>query len=160
MRTITPELLKELARYPRYPKAASDLVRIAGWEGAARLITEWHGQRWPVPVCPGGKTRAGIIRYQQLCELIGDAAATRIVKEWAGQRLDVPNLKEVLSVYVAQQIRIDFDRLTASGYSSPEAVFEIGLKYDVTGRWVEILLTAPDIELSAEIADSGQFSLF
>ena len=158
MRTVTPELLRELSRYSRYPRTAADLVRIAGWEGAARLISTWRGQEWPVPMREGGATPAGVLRYQQLVELIGDPAARRVVAEWRGQKLYVPSLKEVLSDYIAQKIRDEFDELSAKGYSAPEAVFELGIKHDISGRWVERLLASPNAELAA--APDVQGSLF
>ena len=159
MRTFTPELLQQLARYPSWPRTAAELVRIAGWEGAARLISEWRGQEWPVPMREGGGTPAGIRRYQQLVELIGNSAARRVVANWRGDRLYVPSLKDVLGDYVADQIRSEFDALLREGYSSPEAVFELGLKYDMTGRWVEILLSEPKAKLKALI-DEAQGVLF
>lgn len=159
MRTFTPELLQHLARYPRWPQTAAVLVRVIGWEGAARLISEWGGQQWPVPLIEGGGTPAGVRRYQQLVELIGESAARRVVSNWRGDRLYVPSLKEVLGDYIADQIRVEFDALVRSGYSSPEAVFELGLKYDITGRWVEKLLSAPSSELKA-LVDEAQGALF
>lgn len=145
MRTFTPELLRRLARYPRWPKTAADLVRIAGWEGAARLISEWGGQEWPVPHRIGGVTQAGMLRYAQLVELIGESPARRIVNEWGGQRLYIPSLKEVFSAWVADCIRDEFDALACNGYSAAEAVFELGLKYNISGRWVEMLLSSPSV---------------
>lgn len=162
MRTISTELLRTLSRYPKWPSTATELVRIVGWEGAARLISEWRGQEWPVPIREGGATPAGIRRYAQLEELIGGAAALRVVQHWRGQRLYVPSLKEVLSDWIADQIRTEFDELTgAKGYTSPEAVFELGLKYDVTGRWVEMLLSSPCPELSdLMVEETAQWRLF
>ena len=159
MRTVTPELLRELSRYPRYPRSAADLVRIAGWEGAARLISTWRGQEWPVPMREGGATPAGVRRYQQLVELIGDPAARRVVAEWRGQKLYVPSMKEVLADYIAQKVRDEFDELTAKGYSAPEAVFELGINHDISGRWVEKLIASPNAVLAA-VRDDVQGSLF
>lgn len=160
MRTVTPELLRELSRYSRYPRTAADLVRIAGWEGAARLISTWRGQEWPVPMREGGATPAGVRRYQQLVELIGESAARRVVAEWRGQKLYIPSLKEVLSDYIAQQVRDEFDQMSAKGYSAPEAVFELGIKYDISGRWVERLLASPNAELAAPPEVQGSLFLW
>lgn len=157
MRSITPELLRIFARYPKWPRTAADLVRVAGWEGAARLIAAWRGQEWPVPMREGGVTAAGMRRYEHLVELIGASAARRVVHHWRGQRLYVPSLKEVWADWVADQIRAEFDTLTQrQGYSAPEAVFELGLKFDVSGRWVELLLSSPGAELAPEAVEQGR----
>lgn len=113
-----------------------------------------------MPMREGGATPAGVRRYQQLVELIGESAARRVVAEWRGQKLYVPSLKEVLSDYIAQQVRDEFDQLSAKGYSAPEAVFELGIKYDISGRWVERLLASPNAELASPPEVQGSLFLW
>ena len=142
---MTPDFLLELSRLPLFPKTAVELVRVVGLEGAARVISAWGGQEWPVPIRVGGVRPQGIRRYAHLCEIAGEAAAQRIVQHWGGSRLQVPNLKEVIWSYSQDKIRAEFDALTTvRGYSSPEAVFELGIKYGVTGKAIENALKRPD----------------
>lgn len=144
-RHVTPDLLRELSRLPLFPRTAADLIRVAGLEGAARIISAWGGQEWPVPVRAGGVRPAGVRRYAQLCEIVGEPVAQRIVQHWGGLRLDIPNLKDVRASRNHDLIRAEFDVLTLRhGYSSPEAVFELGLKYNLTGKAVENALARPN----------------
>ena len=55
---MTPQLLAELSRLPLFPRSARDLIRVAGLEGAAQIITAWPGQQFPVPAVVGGGTFA------------------------------------------------------------------------------------------------------
>jgi hypothetical protein len=142
---MTPELLREISQLPLFPRTAVDLIRISGLEGAARIIAAWGGQQWPVPARIGGGTARGAQRYAHLCEIVGEPAARRIVQWCGGSRLMVPNCKEVLWSRNQDLIRAEFDVLTtARGYSSPEAIFELGIKFGVTGKAIENALKKPD----------------
>lgn len=155
---MTPELLSELSRLPLFPRTAADLVRVAGLEGAARIISAWGGQEWPVPARVGGVRPQGIRRYAHLCEIVGEPVAQRIVQAWGGTRMLIPNLKEVLWSRNQDLIRAEFDQLTRDqGYSSPEAVFELGIKYNVTGKAIENALKRPD---NVKTEPAEQYSLF
>lgn len=152
---MTPELLLELSRLPLFPRTAADLIRIAGLEGAARIISAWGGQEWPVPVRAGGARPQGVRRYAHLCEIVGEPVAQRVVQHWGGDMLPVPNLKEVIASRNHDLIRAEFDVLTRiRGYSSPEAVFELGLKFNYTGKTIENVLKRPD-NVKAEPAAQG-----
>lgn len=155
---MTPELLLELSRLPLFPRTGADLIRVAGLEGAARIVSAWGGQEWPVPVRAGGVRPQGVRRYAHLCEIVGEPVAQRIVQHWGGTRLQVPNLKEVIWSRNQDRIRAEFDVLTAAhGYSSPEAVFELGLKYGVTGKAIENALKRPDNVMAELPAQLGLF---
>jgi hypothetical protein len=155
---MTPELLLELSRLPLFPRTAADLCRVAGMEGAARIISAWGGQEWPVPIRAGGVRPQGIRRYAHLCEIVGEPVAQRIVQGWGGSRLQVPNLKEVLWSRSQDLIRAEFDTLTTiNGYSSPEAVFELGIKYGVTGKAIENALKRPDNVKAEPVAQGSLF---
>ena len=152
---MTPDLLAELARLPLFPRTAADLIRIAGLEGAARIISAWGGASWPVPVRAGGVRPEGIRRWAHLCEIVGEPAAGRIVAYWGGSRLSIPNLKEVINSRNHDLMRAEFDLLTSRrGYSSPEAVFELCLKYDCTDKTVENALKRPNNVRTAEVQGS------
>lgn len=154
---MTPELLAELSRYPAFPKTAVDLVRVAGLDGAAALIKAWPGQEWPCPVRVGGANDKGTRRYEQLLEIVGDQAARRIVQWCGGGMLIVPNLKVVLHQRNQALIRSEYDELIRTGYSSPEAVFALGIKYNLNGRAIERIIRQPDTELGQPM---GQGCLF
>lgn len=134
---MTPHVLQELTNYPQFPATARELIGVAGLEAAALLITAWGGQEWPVPVRAGGVNPKGVIRYERLSSIVGEIAAEQIVARWAGCKLQIPNLKEVLNCRAHDLIIADFDGLIRLGYSSPEAVFELGIRYGVTGKTVE-----------------------
>jgi len=142
---MTPELLAELSRLPLFPRTARELIRVAGLEAAAQLISAWPGQEWPVPARVGGSNPAGVRRWAQLVEIVGEAPAACIVRWSPGGVLCVPNLKEVMWSYTQDKIRADFDRLTITGgYSLREAVFELGIKYGCTGAAIQRALKRPD----------------
>lgn len=152
---MTPGLLAELSRLPLFPRSARDLISVAGLEGAALLITAWPGQVWPVPAVVGGGNPAGARRWGQLVEIVGEPAAARIVRWCPGAELFVPNLKEVLWQQAQDAIRADFDRLTLeSGYSVREAVFDLGIKYNVSGAAIQRTLKRPD-NAPGEVAVQG-----
>ena len=159
---MSPELLAELSRLPLFPRTARDLIRVAGLEGAAALITAWPGQEWPVPARVGGGNPFGVRRWAQLVEIVGEPAAGRIVRWSPGGVLCVPNLKEVRWSHTQDKIRADFDRLTlTNGYSLREAVFELGIKYGCTGAAIQRALKRPDNELGeAAAAAPVQWALF
>lgn len=155
---VTPEFLLELSRLPLFPRTAMDLCRVAGVEGAARLIAAWGGQVWPVPIRAGGVHRQGVQRYAQLSEIVGESAAQRIVAYWGGTPLSIPNLKEVIWSRTQDLIRADFDRLTTkSGYSATEAIFELGIKYSVTGKAISNVLKRPDNGKAEGVVQLGLF---
>lgn len=154
---MTPELLAELSRYPMFPRTAVDLIRVAGIDGAAALITAWPGQEWPAPKWPGGSTAQGARRWDQLVEIVGGDIAKRIIKWCGGSMLIVPNLKMVLHQRNQAVIRSEYDALIRGGYSSPEAVFELGIKFKFNGRAIERIIRQPDAELTPPL---GQGCLF
>lgn len=155
---MTPELLLELSRYPLFPKTAADLIRVAGLDGAARIISAWGGQEWPVPTRVGGGSAKGRARYAHLCEIVGEPAAQRVVAWCGGGMLMVPNLKEVKHSRAQQLIRAEYDTLTlAKGYSSPEAVFELGIKFGLAGRTVERIIKRPESELAEAMVQGALF---
>ena len=151
---MTPQLLAELSRLPLFPRSARDLIRVAGLEGAAQLITAWRGQTWPVPAVVGGGNPAGARRWAQLVEIVGEPVATRIVRWCPGSELFIPNLKEVTWSRTQDQIRAEFDRLTTTGgYSAREAIFELGLKHGCSGAAVQNALKRPDNVLGEAAAE-------
>lgn len=144
---MTAEELADLGRYPMFPKTATDLIRVAGAEAAAALITAWPGQEWPVPVRAGGGSASGAVRYAQLLEVVGATAAARIISWAGGGMLIVPNMKAVIHQRDQDRIRQRYDVLIVAGYSSRDAVFEIGIAYKLAQRTVEKIIKRPDCEL-------------
>lgn len=138
---MTPEELQDLATRPKFPQTAADLIHIAGLEAAARLISAWPGQEFPVPVCGSRRNAQGERRFHQLTQIVGPWAAGRIAAHWGGEKLSIPNCKEAKWARQQEKIRIEYDQLTGKqGYSHPDAIFEIGIAHNVSGRCVELVL--------------------
>ena len=149
-RFVTVELLTELSRYPQFPNTAADLIRVAGYEAAARLISAWGGQEWPVPVRAASNNHYGRKRCLALVKIVGDVAAERIIEYWGGGRLQIPNLKEAKYRHISRQIRAEFDLLTTrEGQSYPEASFVLGIKYGLTSKGIAGVLKSLDDTLTS-----------
>lgn len=149
---MTVEELELLSRYPLFPKGAQTLIAVLGIKPAAAIITAWPGQRFPVPVQCGGTTPAGKRRWAQLVSVVGEVAAKKVVAYCGGGDLEVPNCKEAIHQRLQDQIRIRYDELIRSGLSSPEAVFEIGISFNISGKTVERIVNvpAPVLRLAAQ----------
>lgn len=153
---MTPEELLDLSTLPQFPRTVRELIRIAGPEAAAKLVTAWPGRTFPVPL----RTRNmldGERRFAQLAEVVGDGEATRIVKHWGGQPLYVPSCDIVQTQAQHDAIRAQFDVLTrVDGYSYPEAVWALCDRFDCSDRTIENALKRPDNVRTVE----AQGSLF
>jgi len=142
---MTSEELQAIRHLPLFPSNAEELIQVAGLQAAARLISAWPGQEFPVPAVVGGGNPRGTRRWEQLVEVVGPGPAERILGRWRGGMLYVPSCKEALWSQTQDKIRAHYDRLTTKeGYSHPEAVFELGITYNVSGRGVERILAEPD----------------
>lgn len=137
---MSPQFLEHLTRYPSFPTQASELIRVIGISAAAALISAWGGQEFRIPT-----TRTlGKSSYSRLAAIVGEHAALALVSEWGGVEIFIPNLAVVLKSYQQDRIIEEYDRLTTvGGLSGREAVFEIGIKYRMTGRSVEIATKKP-----------------
>jgi hypothetical protein len=153
---MTPAELQSLRNLPTFPAAAASLIAAVGIEAAAALITEWPGQRFPVPARPGGGTRQGAVNWACLVEVTGEAAATVIVRHWGGLVLYVPSCSMAMCLRRHDDVRQMFDKLTRTGMSSRQAVFDIGLKFQLSYRAVEKIIGRPD----SPAALPGQLNLF
>lgn len=154
--SMTPDLLRDLSLMRLFPRTAGELLRVVGLEPAARLIQNWGGRTFPVPLRTRQNAR-GERRFEQLAQIVGLLTAERIVAHWGGKKLDIPNCKEALAERQHGHIRRDYDRLTGSGYTHTEAVWEIGEKMGYTDRAIESVLGKPGVCASG--AD-GQGALF
>ncbi|MDR2092285.1 MAG: hypothetical protein LBP58_03060 [Azoarcus sp.] len=142
---MTPEMLQSLLHLPTFPATAAELVRVAGIDAAASLISAWPGQRFPVPVRVGGANPEGQINWERLVEIVGGAAATAIVRHWGGGDLYVPSCADSRRTLDHDGIRREYDELTRGGnYSGRGAVFEIALRHGLTSRAIEKILKLPD----------------
>ena len=137
---MTPKELDELSRQPRFSTTAMELIRIAGLEAAAKLITAWPGQEFPVPQCTkeGHNSRR---RFDQLARVVGTDAARRIVAHFGGQKLYIPSCKMAITASNNARLRAEYDQMTGTnGLTHPEAVFGLGISYGICGRAVERIL--------------------
>jgi hypothetical protein len=142
---MTPAQLARFVRYPGFPASARRLVTVAGLDAAARLISAWPGQEWPVPSVEGSGTATGVKRWAQLVEIVGEDAARRIICHYRGDRLYIPRCDVAATLAGRESVRADYARLTsrAGGASHGEAVYALGLKYGRTGRWIERIVNRP-----------------
>lgn len=148
---MTPLELHDLSALTEYPRSAAELVRVAGLDAAAKLITAWPGQAFPVPIYTGRANARGARRFEMLAEIVGDQAARKIINHWPGHTLNIPNLKEARWARKQDTIRARYDTLTTQdGYSHNEAVFELGILHEITGRCVELVLKRPDNPVAEE----------
>jgi len=156
---MTPDTLLDLSTLPQFPRTAADLMRIAGREAAARLISAWGGRGFPVPLYTRRQPQAES-RFAQLAGIVGESAARRIVAHWGGSRLDIPNCAEALTARQHDTMRAQYDHLTrVKGYSHPEAVWEIGLLHDhCTDRTVEKALSRPNSPAAPVAAQRDLFT--
>lgn len=157
---MTPAALDALRHLPLFPATAEELIQVAGLSAAARLISAWPAQEFPVPARVGGGTARGALRYEQLVEIVGAAAAARIIARWRGLMLYIPSCKEVAWSAEQDAIRAAYDRLTADGWSHPEAVFELGIRHRIAGRSVERALSRPDNPPPPPPRAAAQMNLF
>ena len=142
---MTPTQLAALYERPGFPETGRELLAVAGLTAAAALITAWPGQNWPTPAVVGGGSKRGKVRWAQLSELVGEEAATRIVRHYRGCLMYIPSCEAASKGHLAEIIKKEYDQLTsaASGYSHRDALFEIGLKYKLTGRSIERIVNRP-----------------
>ena len=155
---MTPEELQAIRHLPLFPSNAEELIQVAGLHAAARIISAWPGQEFPVPAVVGGGNPRGTRRWEQLVEVVGPGPAERILGRWRGGLLYVPSCKEAIWSATQDKIRAHYDRLTKEGYSHPEAIFELGITYNVSGRGVELVLARPDNSPAPEM--EAQLRLF
>lgn len=144
---MTPELLAELARYPAFPPSAATLIELVGIEATARLIGAWPGQDVPMPRSAGGASAAGRRLWQRLVDTVGADAAGRLVAYYRGDDMLIPNLKTVATQRVHELIRVEFDALVAEGVSGRVAVFELGIKYNLSRKVIEKVLKSPSLDI-------------
>lgn len=147
---MSPDFVQKLSCLPMFPETAKDIIRILGLEAATNLINAWGGQEYPVPAVIGGANKCGASRYGRIVELIGETAAVALVKEYGGGKIAIPNLKTVKWSYTQETIRTDYDDLLANGLSSPDAVFELGIRYKVNGRAIERIIRQPSLGIQTQ----------
>ncbi|MDR3322980.1 MAG: hypothetical protein LBS89_02115 [Zoogloeaceae bacterium] len=143
---MSPETLHALRNLPVFPTSAELLIQVIGIEAAARLITAWPGQSFPVPspALVRGVLRVGGPQHARLRDVVGSVAAEKIIRHWRGSDLYIPSCKEAIAARARDHYRARFDELTGRGYSYTHAVFEIGIQFGVTGKTIEKALKEAD----------------
>lgn len=152
---MSPEFVLELSRIAMFPEKAKDLIRTIGLEATTILINAWGGQEFPVPMVIGGANKHGTRRWLQIVELIGEECAAAMVREYGGEKVAIPNLNKVRWFYIQEAIRIEYDKLIVKGLSSPDAVFELGIRYKVNGRSIERIIKQPSIGIQIQAENVG-----
>ncbi|MDR3352834.1 MAG: hypothetical protein LBO00_07550 [Zoogloeaceae bacterium] len=136
-------LLARLSRLPAFPETAKELVFVAGITAAARLISAWGGQHWPVPKMSERTREDGEMRFMDLAGLTGMAAANAIVRHYGGCELYIPKCERALKQYFQSRLVEEYDAMTRQGVSHRKAIFDLGVRYNKTGRQIEQRLNLP-----------------
>lgn len=148
---LTPELLATLSRYDSFPATARELIAIVGLEPAAKLIGAWPGQEADLPTRHSITAGRGRFMFDKLALVIGEDSAWKIVDELCGCALQIPNCKAVRYAYTQDVIRTKYDEMTSvSGMSSPVAVFELGIEFNLARRSIERILKRDSGSVHAE----------
>jgi hypothetical protein len=140
---MTPAELKQLASLPAFPGTGRELLRVAGLEAAAALVTAWGGLTWPVPVVSEFSREEGYARMAELAAITGGAAAEQIVRHYGGTDLYIPNCRKALRQLAQARLIDDYDRLLSQGLSATRAVFQLGQKYQMNYRSIQEALNRP-----------------
>lgn len=148
---MTPDQLSELYRFPAFPETARTLIRVAGYEAAAKLIAHWPGQEPPIPSRRSIESGRARQVFDRLVDVIGEACAWKLVDFCGGAELQIPNCKAVIYQHAQEIIRAKFDQMTtAGGWSYPAAVFELGIEFNLARRSVERILKRPGTGIAVE----------
>lgn len=149
---MTPDQLLELSRFPAFPETARTLMRVAGHEAAAKLITCWPGQAPDVPTRRSIESGRCRLIFDLMVDLIGNTAAWQIVDELGGDLVRIPNCKAVSYQHVQEIIRAKFDEMTTTGgMSYPTAVFQLGIEFNLSRRSVERILKRPGTGIAVDV---------
>lgn len=148
---MSPDFVQKLSCLPKFPTTAKDLISTVGLEAATILINAWGGQEYPVPKVMGGANKCGASRYGRIVELIGEKSAAALVKEYGGEKLAIPNLKTVKWSYMQEVIRAEYDKLITEGLTSPDAVFELGIRHQVNSRAIERIIKQPSLGIQIQL---------
>lgn len=133
------------------PATARDLVRLVGWAKAEALIRELGGIPFPVPR-GAANNPAGAARFERLAEIVGVRGAERIVAEYGGDILNIPNCKTAIARAKMRAMRARCD--------AGATLEDIALEFEVTTRWVSMVLKRPDDGAGAVLEMGGQMGLF
>lgn len=124
------------------PDVAKELVRFIGIEKTFLLVKELGGTRFPVAK---NMNKHGEIRYAVIAEIVGVDAADIITKEYGGFDLYIPKCLGVVTEARNRMIRAYFDKETVSA-SGKEVTMELALKYKLSYRQIEVILSQTDKE--------------
>lgn len=129
---IHPEELSHL------PESGRILFALIGSEAANKLIEALGGTTLPIAQ---GKTRMGEIRFAALAEVVGEDNARTLATHYQSEKLYIPRCTSWLIRKRNTNILSDFDRLTGKeGYSYPETIISLSLKYRLSDRQIEKIL--------------------
>lgn len=149
---MTSDQLRELSRFPAFPDTARTLMRVAGDEAAAKLISYWPGQEPELPTRRSIESGRSRQVFGRLVDLIGEEASWKIIDAMGGGDLQIPNCKLVIRQRTQEVIRRRYDEMTTSGgMSHRDAVFNLGIDFNTAARSVERILkqfgTGVDVDL-------------
>ncbi len=120
------------------PETARSIAGLIGIDATRQLINAFGGITLPITQ---GKTKAGKIRFSALSEVIGEGNARKLANHYQSERIYIPRCDAWIRHNRNINIVSDFDRLTIKdGYSSPDAVIELSMKYRLSDRQIEEII--------------------
>ncbi len=120
------------------PETAQIIAGLIGFDATRLLVESLGGTTFPVAQ---GKTRLGEIRFTALAEIVGETNARLLADHSRGEKLYIPRCESWFKQQRNTRIIADFDRLTLQeGYSQPEAIVCLCLKYRISDRQIEKIL--------------------
>lgn len=127
--------LKEVAGLPDTARVIAGLI---GLDTTLLLVESLGGTTFPIAQ---GKTRLGEIRFAALSEIIGVENARVLGDYYRNEKLYIPRCEAWFKRERNARITSDFDRLTMrEGYSYPEAIVSLCIKYRLSDRQIEKIL--------------------
>lgn len=133
------------------PEIAQLIATLVGLPKALKLIETWGGTTFPVSK---NKRREGQIRYEALAEVVGIEGADRLTQHFGGEVLSIPRCAVAMREVRDRMLRAEFDVLTRE-HPAGHAVNQLARQYQLTERWVWMILKKPD-----QIEETRQEVLF
>jgi hypothetical protein len=149
---ITPADLRDFAHL--VPPTGLAVLRMLGPVDALKVFNSLRGAQIIIPKGPCNNP-GGAKRWAQLVAIMGADAMLLLAREMGGDCLEVPSLEALRLERRNRAIRTQFDRLTAKapageGLSKGRAVEELGLRFALTWRQLEVILDRPSAEPSPQ----------
>ncbi len=143
--------------YAHLPANAKLLIEVVGIHDAAVLIEQVGGMSWTFTA---GLRRDGIIKYEQLCDIVGVGSANKLTRHLKDTKdFYVPRCTAALAKLRELRIKQEFDSLTARGeaeHSAREAVAKLVQQFKICDRTIWRILKRPDDVVIPSVNRDGE----